>query len=96
MVGVLTTRFGIGHLMHVHLSQAAIIARKKEAAAEHLREAREDLHQHETEVSEKRSQVRQGDGEEVLKGEEVRGHSYTFPSDTMLMFGFSCSSSNVM
>jgi intraflagellar transport protein 81 len=54
------------------IPQAAIIARKKEAAAEALREAREELHNQEVEASEKRAQARQGDGEEVLKGEEFK------------------------
>ena len=51
--------------------QAAIIARKKEAAAETLRAVREELAQAEAEVQEKRDLAKQGDGEEVLKGEEV-------------------------
>uniref|UniRef100_X1Z4C8 Intraflagellar transport protein 81 homolog n=1 Tax=Capitella teleta TaxID=283909 RepID=X1Z4C8_CAPTE len=52
--------------------QAAIIAHKKEVAAEALREVREELQIQEAEASGKRSQARQGDGEEVLKGEEFK------------------------
>ena len=52
--------------------QASIIARKKEGAASTLQETREELVKLEMEAEEKRSQVKQGDGEEVLKGEEVR------------------------
>ena len=51
--------------------QAAIIAHTKEAAAETLREVRDDLSRQDNEAEEKRSQARQGDGEEVLKGDEV-------------------------
>ena len=52
--------------------QAAIIARKKEAAAEALQEAREEMSHVEQETNEKRQQAQQHDGEEVLKGEDVR------------------------
>jgi len=52
--------------------QAAIIARKKEAAAETLHKVREELSQANIEVEEKRGLAKQGDGEEILKGEEVR------------------------
>ena len=51
--------------------QATIIARKKESAAEALREARDELHRMEGEIKEKREAANQGDGEEVLKGDEV-------------------------
>lgn len=44
-------------------------------AAEHLKEAREDLTKANLELHEKREVVRQHDGGEVLKGEEV-GHSF--------------------
>ncbi len=45
--------------------------RKKESAAETLREHREELSRLELEADEKRDAAKQGDGEEVLKGEEV-------------------------
>ncbi len=51
--------------------QAAIIARKKEAAAESLQDAREEHHKVETEANEKRQTVKESDGGEVLKGEDV-------------------------
>ena len=58
--------------------QAAIIARKKEVAADNLREARDELQKVEAEANEKRSQVKDQDGGgEVLKGEEVYIPSYT-------------------
>ncbi|KAK2156371.1 hypothetical protein LSH36_215g03007 [Paralvinella palmiformis] len=52
--------------------QAAIIARKKEAAAETLHKVREELSQANIEVEEKRGLAKQGDGEEILKGEEFK------------------------
>ena len=55
--------------------QATIISRKKESAAEALREARDDLQRMEMEINDKREAATQGDGEEVLKGDEVRNTS---------------------
>ena len=52
--------------------QAAIISRKKEGAAETLQEVREDLVKAELEFEEKRSVLKETDGGEVLKGDEVR------------------------
>jgi len=52
--------------------QVAIIARKKEAAAESLREVREEHAKLESEQSSKKDQLKQNDGEEVLKGEEFK------------------------
>ena len=52
--------------------QATIISRKKESAAEALREARDELQKMTVEIQEKREAASQGDGEEVLKGDEVR------------------------
>ena len=51
--------------------QATIISRKKESAAEQLRESRDELGKMEVEIEEKREAAKQGDGEEVLKGDEV-------------------------
>ena len=53
------------------LLQAAIIARKKEVAAEKLREAREELERYEREAIEKRDYMKQCDGSDTLKGEDV-------------------------
>ena len=52
--------------------QAAIIARKKEVAAEKLREAREELERYEREASEKQEYMKQCDGADTIKGEDVR------------------------
>ena len=51
--------------------QAAIIVRKKEVAAESLRAVREALEKCEREAEERREVVKQSDGEDVLKGDEV-------------------------
>lgn len=54
------------------LTQAAIVSRKKKAAAEQLHQVREELSRTETECDEKRSQLQEsGTGSEVLKGDEV-------------------------
>ena len=50
----------------------AIIARKKDAAAETLSEVREEYSKLDSEAQEKKSQLKQTDGDEVLKGEEVK------------------------
>lgn len=52
--------------------QAAMIARKKETAAEQLNEVRTELAQLEEELQEKREQTKGFDGEEVLKGDEFK------------------------
>ena len=58
--------------MRIFFYQAAIIARKKETAAENFQEAREECGQLESEANQKRDLARsQNDGEEVLKGEDV-------------------------
>ena len=51
--------------------QAAIISRKKEGAAEALQDAREEYHKLESETEEKRAQLKESTGGEVLKGEDV-------------------------
>jgi len=54
------------------LTQAAIVSRKKKAAAEQLQQVREELSRTEGECEEKRSRLQQsGAGGEVLKGDEV-------------------------
>ncbi|XP_040071551.1 intraflagellar transport protein 81 homolog isoform X2 [Ixodes scapularis] len=65
--------------------QAAVIARKKEAAGETLNELRVQLNQLESELKEKQSQISAEGGEEVLKGEDfkkyvgtLRGKSTTY------------------
>ncbi|CAH1781188.1 unnamed protein product [Owenia fusiformis] len=52
--------------------QAVIIGRKKEAAADNLAEAREELAQAEQEIEEKRKTVKDSDGGEVLKGDDFK------------------------
>ncbi|XP_074658114.1 intraflagellar transport protein 81 homolog [Tubulanus polymorphus] len=52
--------------------QAAIIARKKEVAAENLREAREEMVKAELELEEKQTVLKESDGGEVLKGDEFK------------------------
>ena len=57
-------------------AQAASLEAKKEAAAETLRESRDELARSESEADDKRAQAKPGEGEEVLKGEEVRHHGH--------------------
>ncbi|KAG5840733.1 hypothetical protein ANANG_G00191810 [Anguilla anguilla] len=52
--------------------QASIIARRKEAKAEELQEAREELVGNERDLTQKNSQVRDLDGTEVIRGEEFK------------------------
>ncbi|KPP60497.1 hypothetical protein Z043_121502, partial [Scleropages formosus] len=52
--------------------QASIIARKKEAKAEELQEAREELAAAEKELAQKSSQLRDLDGAEVVRGDEFK------------------------
>nr|XP_033811129.1 intraflagellar transport protein 81 homolog isoform X2 [Geotrypetes seraphini] len=52
--------------------QASIIARKKEAKADELQEAKEDITNLEKEMAIKASQTREFDGTEVLKGDEFK------------------------
>ncbi|MBN3309343.1 intraflagellar transport protein 81 homolog [Amia ocellicauda] len=52
--------------------QASIISRKKEAKAEELQEAREELASVEKELAHKNSQARDSDGAEVIKGDEFK------------------------
>ncbi|XP_036382860.1 intraflagellar transport protein 81 homolog [Megalops cyprinoides] len=52
--------------------QASIIARKKEAKAEELQEAREELSAADRDLSHKNSQARDMDGTEVIRGEEFK------------------------
>lgn len=56
----------------VIIVQASIIARKKEAKAEELQAAREELSGTERQMLHKTSQAHELEGSEVLKGEEVR------------------------
>ncbi|XP_033126976.1 intraflagellar transport protein 81 homolog [Anneissia japonica] len=52
--------------------QASIIARKKEAAAESLKEAKDEVMSLQQEIQEKRETVKGLQGEEVLKGDEFK------------------------
>ena len=53
-------------------TQASIISRKKEARAEELQRAREELAAAERELTQRSSQARGGDGEEMVRGDEVQ------------------------
>uniref|UniRef100_A0A673ZLY5 Intraflagellar transport protein 81 homolog n=1 Tax=Salmo trutta TaxID=8032 RepID=A0A673ZLY5_SALTR len=52
--------------------QASIITRKKEAKAEELQEAREELAALDRELNQKNSQARDQDGDEVIRGDEFK------------------------
>uniref|UniRef100_A0A4W5N6P0 Intraflagellar transport protein 81 homolog n=1 Tax=Hucho hucho TaxID=62062 RepID=A0A4W5N6P0_9TELE len=52
--------------------QASIITRKKEAKAEELQEAREELAALDRELNQKNSQARDQDGDEVIRGDELK------------------------
>ncbi|XP_010874568.1 intraflagellar transport protein 81 homolog isoform X2 [Esox lucius] len=52
--------------------QASIITRKKESKAEELQEAREELAALERELSQKNTQARDLDGDEVIRGDEFK------------------------
>ncbi|XP_012586672.1 PREDICTED: intraflagellar transport protein 81 homolog isoform X2 [Condylura cristata] len=58
--------------LSLYRQQASILARKKEAKAEELQEAKEKLASLEREVSVKANQTREFDGTEVLKGDEFK------------------------
>lgn len=55
--------------------QAEIVSRKKEGAAEALNEARNELHALRSELSEKQAQIKESDGQDMLKGEDVSIYS---------------------
>ncbi len=57
--------------MSLFRQQASIISRKKEAAAENLHDAKDELASCRQEAAEKREGVKGVQGEEVLKGDEV-------------------------
>uniref|UniRef100_A0A673BJW5 Intraflagellar transport protein 81 homolog n=1 Tax=Sphaeramia orbicularis TaxID=375764 RepID=A0A673BJW5_9TELE len=56
----------------LYRQQASIIIRRKEAKAEELQEAREELATAERELRQRTSQGRGGDGEEVIRGDELK------------------------
>lgn len=59
-------------LPHVHVPvQAQIVSRKKEAAAETLNENRNELMALKAEMEEKQKQLRDSEGQGILKGDEV-------------------------
>ncbi|XP_071798485.1 intraflagellar transport protein 81 homolog [Asterias amurensis] len=58
--------------MSLFRQQASIISRKKEAAAENLRESKDELAACRQEAAEKREGVKGVQGEEVLKGDEFK------------------------
>ena len=53
------------------VSQAQIVSRKKEAAAEALNDARNELHSLKAELAEKQQQLRDSDNQGMLKPDEV-------------------------
>lgn len=55
----------------IWLWQASIIIRKKEAKAEELQEAREELAAAERELKHRASQALASNGEEIVRGDEV-------------------------
>lgn len=57
--------------------QASIISRKKEAKAEELQEAREELAAAERQLRQRTSQAQGSDGDEVIPVDEVR----CYPAD---------------
>uniref|UniRef100_A0A8D0H2C1 Uncharacterized protein n=1 Tax=Sphenodon punctatus TaxID=8508 RepID=A0A8D0H2C1_SPHPU len=57
---------------HLIVPQASIIARKKEAKAEELQAAKEEMSNIERQMLQKANQARELDGAEVLKGDEFK------------------------
>ncbi|XP_020492080.2 intraflagellar transport protein 81 homolog [Labrus bergylta] len=58
--------------MALYRQQASIIIRRKESKAEELREARDDLAAAERELKQRSSQSQTSDGEEVIRGDELK------------------------
>ncbi|XP_051277959.1 intraflagellar transport protein 81 homolog isoform X1 [Dicentrarchus labrax] len=56
----------------LYRQQASIIIRRKESKAEELQEAREELAAAERELRQRSSQARSSDGEEVIRGDELK------------------------
>ncbi|XP_042276951.1 intraflagellar transport protein 81 homolog [Thunnus albacares] len=56
----------------LYRQQASIIIRRKEAKAEELQEAREELSAAERELRQRTNQARPTDGEEVIRGDELK------------------------
>lgn len=56
--------------------QASIIVRRKESKAEELQEAREELATAERELRQRSSEAQAPNGEEVVRGDEVKSPSY--------------------
>ncbi|KAM7392016.1 hypothetical protein PAMP_022659 [Pampus punctatissimus] len=56
----------------LYRQQASIIIRRKEAKAEELQEAREELAAAERELRQRTNQARPADGEEVIRGDELK------------------------
>ena len=59
------------------MSQAQIVSRKKEAAAEALNDARNELHSLKAELAEKQQQLRDSDNQGMLKPDEVSQQDLT-------------------
>ena len=66
-------------LFVIGLFQASIIIRKKEAKAEELQEAREELAAGERELTQRNSQARGQDGDEIIRGDEVHNWKCSSP-----------------
>uniref|UniRef100_A0A3Q4H262 Intraflagellar transport protein 81 homolog n=1 Tax=Neolamprologus brichardi TaxID=32507 RepID=A0A3Q4H262_NEOBR len=58
--------------LSLYRQQASIIARRKESKAEELQEAREELAAAERELRQRTNQTRGSDGEEVIRGDEMK------------------------
>lgn len=58
--------------LSVFRQQAAVISNKKNAAAEKMQEVTDELHNAEEELTEKKQQLKDSDGVEVLKGDDFK------------------------
>ncbi|TMS03438.1 Intraflagellar transport protein 81-like protein [Larimichthys crocea] len=56
----------------LYRQQASIIIRRKESKAEELQEAREELAAAERELKQRTNQAQTSDGEEVIRGDELK------------------------
>lgn len=68
----------------LYRQQASIIIRRKEAKAEELQEAREELSAAERELRQRTNQARPTDGEEVIRGDELRNETLYMESQREL------------
>ena len=66
------------------------MSRKKEASAEALNEARNELQSLRSELTEKQTQLRESDGQDMLKGEDVSERCPTYYIDAIALIGSLC------